>query len=70
MSKPLRTCCICRRKAAKDKLTRFVFNGTGPVEDTLQVMEGRGAYSCPEENCRKRFVAAEKKWKNCFRVRS
>lgn len=55
---PLRTCIACRKKAEKAHLVRLVA-GDGVLRcDRDAVLEGRGAYICPDKDC---LAAAYKK---------
>ncbi|MBI5902842.1 MAG: YlxR family protein [Deltaproteobacteria bacterium] len=48
---PLRTCIACRKKAEKARLVRLVAGGGVLRYDRDAVLEGRGAYICPDKNC-------------------
>lgn len=48
---PLRTCVACRKKAEKARLARVVAVGGVLVYDRDAVLEGRGAYICPDRGC-------------------
>ncbi|MDR1359753.1 MAG: DUF448 domain-containing protein [Deltaproteobacteria bacterium] len=54
---PLRMCVICRRRAAKNSLARFVLSGEelAPGPDEKQTAPGRGLYVCPQGRCREAF---------------
>ncbi len=67
---PVRTCCVCRRRLAKEELDRYVQgNGAGEGEqglraDTAKRLPGRGIYVCRDPQCQDRFSrrkAARKK---------
>ncbi|HSX48489.1 MAG TPA: DUF448 domain-containing protein [Candidatus Nanoarchaeia archaeon] len=47
---PVRSCRICRKRADKDKLQRWVSSETGLVADPKQIMLGRGYYACSPEH--------------------
>ncbi len=49
---PIRTCVACRQKGEKGQLIRFALNAEGGlVMDSDQILPGRGAYLCPDEEC-------------------
>ena len=54
---PERMCVICRKRAAKESLARYVLDpeGEGPVPDEHQTAPGRGMYVCEERRCREAF---------------
>lgn len=55
---PLRTCIACRKKTDKARLARLVAGGDALRYDMDAVLEGRGAYICPDKEC---LAAAYKK---------
>ena len=57
MSKPVRTCAGCGRKAAQDQLLRFVARDGTLVRSSKG--QGRGVYTCPRLACFER--AAERR---------
>lgn len=65
---PVRTCCVCRNKALKSTLYRFVLENGNPVQDVRQDKVGRGAYCCKNEKCLVAFVNQQKRWKRALRV--
>ena len=49
---PLRSCSVCRVKAAKSELIRIVKSPDGQaVIDIAGKLDGRGAYICPDSDC-------------------
>lgn len=48
---PQRMCTVCRKRADKGSLLRFVRTGEGIVLDKAFRMEGRGAYICRDLEC-------------------
>ena len=48
---PLRKCVSCNERKEKKELVRIVASEAGPVIDTTQKMNGRGAYLCKDEKC-------------------
>jgi len=64
MSKPIRTCVGCGKKANKKELIRFVCNLDKSISiDSDYKKPGRGAYICPEENCIKTGIVPKRiKW--------
>ncbi|HVL80719.1 MAG TPA: YlxR family protein [Actinomycetota bacterium] len=51
-SEPVRSCAVCRRRAAKDSLVRLVRGPDGEVRwDPGGKAPGRGAYVCPSGRC-------------------
>lgn len=49
---PLRTCIACREARPKEALLRFVRAPSGELGfDVKGAIEGRGAYTCPDEVC-------------------
>jgi uncharacterized protein len=48
---PVRTCVVCRAKAAKRGYTRLVRTENGITIDPSGKMNGRGAYVCDQEAC-------------------
>ena len=54
---PVRMCVICRERAAKTELSRYVRTEKGhpPLPDPDQKEPGRGVYVCGRDECRKRF---------------
>lgn len=55
---PLRTCIACRKTAEKVRLVRLVAGAGVLMYDRDAVLEGRGAYICPDKEC---LAAAYKK---------
>jgi uncharacterized protein len=52
MSRPVRTCVGCGRKAEQDELARFVSSSAGVLEsDPERRRPGRGAYTCRRAAC-------------------
>lgn len=64
---PVRTCCVCRIKAAKASLYRFVLEGGVPILDGRQEKMGRGAYCCRDERCLAGFLNRQKIWKRALK---
>jgi predicted RNA-binding protein YlxR (DUF448 family) len=56
---PERTCIVCRQKAAKRQLTRFVRSPEGVFADPSGKRDGRGAYLCDNPNCRQRAATTD-----------
>jgi predicted RNA-binding protein YlxR (DUF448 family) len=56
---PERTCIVCRQKAEKRRLTRFVRTPEGVFADSSGKRDGRGAYLCDKPNCRQRAASTE-----------
>ncbi len=54
---PMRMCAICRKRAPKNTLTRFIQTSekADPVPDQKQKAPGRGVYVCDEARCREAF---------------
>ena len=49
---PMRMCCCCRNRFAKEKLLRVVKEKEGNFKvDESRKVDGRGAYICLEEKC-------------------
>ena len=67
-AQPVRTCCVCRVKALKMDLDRFVLEEGKPVQDVRKDKAGRGAYCCMNESCRAVFLSQHKRWKRALRV--
>ncbi len=67
-SQPVRTCCVCRKKALKTTLHRFVLEENKPVLDGRKEKAGRGAYCCNNERCLEVFLSQQKKWKRALKV--
>jgi Predicted nucleic-acid-binding protein implicated in transcription termination len=55
---PIRMCCICRKRAPKRTLARYVGvpGVADPVLDREQIVPGRGAYLCGEPRCEEAFI--------------
>jgi uncharacterized protein len=56
---PERTCVVCRQKAEKRRLTRFVRTPEGVFLDPSGKRDGRGAYLCDNANCRHRAATTD-----------
>ncbi len=66
---PIRTCIICKTKAPKFKLIRYVKINDTLVIDENQIKPGRGFYICSEE-CKQK-LAKYKGWpKKCKGVKN
>ncbi len=54
---PVRMCVICRKRAPKHMLTRFIADKDTqePVQDIKGTLPGRGMYVCNDERCRETF---------------
>jgi hypothetical protein len=52
---PMRTCKVCRRRAPKQELQRWVVEEGCLVADERQLAVGYGVYCCREESCRERL---------------
>ena len=58
---PLRTCVLCRKKAAKSELTRIAAAPGGSVlVDETGKMPGRGAYVCQDGECVRGSLSKER----------
>ncbi len=53
---PERTCICCRRKFPKEQLIRIVRSGGKFFVDRSQKADGRGAYFCGSDECRKKLI--------------
>jgi predicted RNA-binding protein YlxR (DUF448 family) len=54
---PLRMCVVCRRRFAKNALSRYVCSPQGRmVFDPEKSAPGRGAYLCSDPRCGIKFV--------------
>nr|WP_084032008.1 YlxR family protein [Desulfonatronum lacustre] len=63
---PLRTCVVCRRKAPKIELRRFVRNSDqGALVDLRQQLPGRGFYVCNHLLCLDKLTSTGKRRKRC-----
>jgi len=69
-TEPVRTCCVCRTKAFKKTLHRFVLENDSPVQDIRQRKKGRGAYCCQKESCLAVFLSQQKRWKKALKVKN
>lgn len=49
---PERTCRVCRQKAPKQQLQRWVIRDSQPVVDAKHTAQGRGWYVCDKDSCR------------------
>jgi hypothetical protein len=67
-TQPIRMCCVCRIKALKITLHRFVLEEDKPVLDVYKNKAGRGAYCCHNEKCLAAFLSQQKKWKRALKV--
>jgi uncharacterized protein len=56
---PERTCIVCRQKAEKRRLSRFVRTPEGVFADPSGKRDGRGAYLCDNTVCRQRAASTE-----------
>ena len=52
MAEPIRMCRVCRTKAPKAELQRWVVQEGKLVADKAQRLPGRGVYICDKERCR------------------
>ncbi len=57
---PIRQCRICRTRAPKSNLTRWVRAATGWIEDPVKHIEGRGMYTCSPA-CTAKLMSGKKK---------
>ncbi|WP_161788442.1 YlxR family protein [Desulfonatronum thiodismutans] len=63
---PERTCVVCRRKAPKIELRRFVRDSErGPLVDLRQQLPGRGLYVCNQSSCLDKLTSTGKRRKRC-----
>ena len=54
---PVRMCVICRERAPKASLTRYVRDAQGNLQiDETQTHPGRGWYLCSNPGCAKKFA--------------
>ena len=67
-SQPFRMCCVCRIKALKRTLHRFVLEEDEPILDVYKNKAGRGAYCCNNEKCLTAFLSQQKRWKRALKV--
>lgn len=56
---PVRTCVVCRQRAAKRELVRIVRTPHGVQVDSSGKLNGRGAYLCDRKDCWERAVTTE-----------
>lgn len=56
---PERTCVVCRQKADKRQLSRFVRTDDGVFLDPTGKQAGRGAYLCDSASCRQRALTTD-----------
>jgi len=68
MTEAQRTCCSCGQKKPKLSLQRFVWKDGRILSDPEQILPGRGAYCCQDEQCSRRLLDGKKKWKRLFRL--
>jgi len=68
MTEPQRICSSCGCKKPKLSLQRFVWKNGQVVSDPGQILPGRGAYCCENEQCRRLLLGGKKKWKRLFRL--
>ena len=54
---PVRMCVICRRRAPKESLARYVLppGGEALLADVSRTSPGRGWYVCAAEDCQEKF---------------
>lgn len=61
---PVRMCCICRTRAPKHSLTRYVLSDEGkPIPDFTWNAPGRGLYICKEFHCQEAMTRRSAKKK-------
>ena len=65
---PIRTCLGCNARLPKSELIRHVWRDGAAVADPDQLMPGRGAYHCDNEQCRERFKKNRKRLERAFRL--
>lgn len=53
---PERTCICCRKKFPKKELIRIVRNNDEITVDKTGKLDGRGAYFCGGDDCKKKLV--------------
>ena len=51
-----RTCVVCRKKMNKELMTRVVKTADGYFVDESGKADGRGAYFCGSDECKKKLV--------------
>lgn len=62
---PMRMCVICRMRAPKDRMRRYVRGVEGqPVADLRQLMSGRGFYVCDKPSCLEKMTMGKRR-KRC-----
>lgn len=67
---PLRTCIVCRQRAKKSELLRFVSGEAGFLfYDAKGDEPGRGFYLCRTGKCLERYIRMPKKYATKFRLR-
>ena len=49
--KPIRMCIVCKKMKDRDELFRVAKNSEGIFVDTINKIQGRGAYICPDKSC-------------------
>ena len=64
----MRSCVSCGSKRPKAELSRFVWFNDELTSDPGQKANGRGAYSCNNDECSKVFYSDRKRWKRAFRL--
>ncbi len=67
MKQAFRKCVVCRERAEKEKLQRFVYFEEKLVWDPEGRMTGRGAYIHPALQCVSRMTEP-KIWEHAFRL--
>ena len=49
--KPIRMCIVCKKMKDRDELFRVAKNSEGIFVDTINKIQGRGAYICKTGDC-------------------
>ena len=65
---PIRTCIVCRHKAPKSTLLRYVWTERGLQVDNKQIKPGRGGYCCRTDACLSQIGKSPKRLKRVFRL--
>lgn len=62
---PMRMCIICRVRAPKNQMRRYVRDAEGqPVADNRLIMPGRGFYVCGKPSCLEKMTMGKRR-KRC-----
>ena len=58
--KPWRMCAVCRERALKHDLGRYILKEGRPESDPQYLLPGRGIYVCAKPECAERFSKIKK----------